>query len=221
MLIQSRGSLLVLPLFALGASSAVHAADVPANLADAYGNVPLQFEANQGQVDDAARFLAHGAGYELYVTSVGAVLVLAKPSANTADKPTAAVALRMSVIGARPSTATSGLNELPGKANYFIGNDASQWRSNVPTYAKVRHNGVYPGVDLVYYGRQRQLEYDFVVAPGSNPDQIVLGFDGADFTELDAQGDLVLHTGAGDVRQHKPIVYQEADGVRHTIRRPL
>src|SRR6185295_2469207 len=115
------------------------------------------------------------------------------------------------------TTAMTGVDELPGKANYFIGNDPSRWRTNVPTYAKVRSNGVYPGIDLVYYGQQRQLEYDFVVAPGADPQKIVLGFEGADAVEIDAHGDLVLHTAGGDVRQHKPVVYQEVDGVRRAI----
>src|SRR5207248_2217398 len=87
----------------------------------------------------------------------------------------------------------------------------------VPTYAKVQYKDIYPGVDLVYYGNQRQLEYDFVIAPGVNPKKIVLGFKGADKLEIDTQGELVLHTSGGDLRQHKPIIYQEIDGIRREI----
>lgn len=110
-----------------------------------------------------------------------------------------------------------GLGELPSKSNYFIGNDPKKWYTNVPTYAKVKYPEVYPGVDLVYYGNQRQLEYDFVVAPGADPKIIQLAFEGADRMETDPQGDLILHTAVGDVRLRKPQVYQEINGIRQAI----
>src|SRR5439155_646519 len=118
---------------------------------------------------------------------------------------------------AHPAPLVSGLEELPGRANYFIGNDPAQWRTNVPTYAKVHYREVYPGIDLVYYGNQRQLEYDFIVAPGADPQSIVLDFQGADRVEVNAKGELVLHTAVGSIRQQKPIIYQEIDGVRREI----
>ncbi len=215
--VKPRGALLFLPLLTLIALPAISAADTPTNIKETYGKVPLQFEENRAQADKAVRFVAHGLAYSLYLTPEDAVLVLAKPSEKANDEPSEAVALRMSVVGARSMAAVAGVDELPGKANYFVGNDPSQWRTNVPTYAKVRYSGVYPGIDLVYYGQQRQLEYDFVVAPGVDPAEIALAFDGANDLEIDAQGDLVLHTAAGDVRQHKPVVYQDTDGLRHEI----
>ena len=217
MLVKLRGLLLVLPMLTPMALPAISAAETPANLSETYGKVPLQFEENRAQADEAVRFLAHGPGYSLYLTSKDAVLVLAKTGKKAGDEPSEAVSVRMSVVGARSTAAVAGVDELPGKANYFIGNDPSRWRTNVPTYAKVRYSGVYPGIDLVYYGQQRQLEYDFVVAPGADPDQIALGFRGANDIEIDAHGDLLLHTAAGDLRQHKPVVYQEADGIRQGI----
>jgi hypothetical protein len=126
-------------------------------------------------------------------------------------------AIRMIFAGANTTPRVTGLQELPGKANYFIGNDPTTWRTNVPTYAKVRYDDIYPGIDLIYYGNQRQLEYDFVVRPGADPTRIVLGFQGAARLEVDAQGDLVLHTAAGPIRQRKPVIYQEVDGVRTEI----
>jgi hypothetical protein len=123
----------------------------------------------------------------------------------------------MSLVGAAREPAVTGVDELPGKANYFIGRDPSKWRTNVPTYSKVHYREVYPGIDLVYYGHQRQLEYDLVVAPGADPKKIVLGFKGADKLEIDSGGDLVLHASGGDIRQHKPIVYQDIDGIRREI----
>jgi len=199
------------------------AAATDARVSESYGKLPLQFEANRGQTHKDVRFLSRGAGYSLYLTAGEAVLVLSKPYAgakrDSRSTPVQgkSVALRMSLVGAASKPQVTGLDELPGKANYFIGKDRSKWRTNVPTYAKVQYQNVYPGIDLVYYGDQRQLEYDFVIAPGVNPKKIVLGFRGADKLEIDSQGELVLRTSGGDIRQHKPIIYQEIDGVRREI----
>ncbi|MGH8584146.1 MAG: SBBP repeat-containing protein [Gammaproteobacteria bacterium] len=128
--------------------------------------------------------------------------------------------LRMQLIGANPKPRISGADALPGKVNYLRGNDPKQWRTNVPTYAQVRYEHVYPGIDLVYYGNQRQLEHDFVVAPGADPKTIRLVFQGAEKLDLDAHGDLVLHLTHGtdgEVRLHKPSVYQEVNGARRAI----
>jgi hypothetical protein len=115
----------------------------------------------------------------------------------------------MRLVGANVKATVTGAEELPGKSNYFIGNDPKKWRTNVPSYAKVKYEGVYPGIDLVYYGSQRQLEYDFVVAPGADPNQIKLSFAGAEGIRVDpASGDLVLKVGDDEVRFHKPVVYQ-------------
>ncbi len=110
-----------------------------------------------------------------------------------------------------------GENELAGKANYLVGDDPSKWRTDVPTYARVRYADVYPGVDLVYYGNQRQLEYDFRVAPGADPRAVSLRFDGADKLDVDANGDLLLKLGESVVRQPKPFVYQEVAGARREV----
>jgi hypothetical protein len=198
-------------------------------VSQSYGKLPLHFEANQGQAHQDVRFLARGPGYSLYLTAGEAVLVLAKPNPErqrdrrsrrerrAAKTPAQLLALRMHFVGAEPGPRVSGIEELPGKANYFIGNDPAQWRTAVPTYAKVYYRNVYPGIDLLYYGNQRQLEYDFVVAPGADPEKIVLGFQGADRLEIDAQGDLVLHIAERAIRQHKPVIYQEVNGFQRQI----
>src|SRR5437879_2619513 len=177
-----------------------------------YGRLPLQFEANQGQTDSQVRFLARGAGYSLYLTNGEAVLALAKP-----DPDAKAAVFRMRLVNAAPAPRVSGLEELPGEANYFIGKDPAKWHTNVPTYAKVHYREVYPGIDLVYYGNQRQLEYDFVVSPGADPERIVLGFQGAERLEINAEGELVLHAAGGAIHQRVPVIYQEIDGVRTKI----
>ena len=196
---------------------------------EAYGKMPLSFEANRGQTDEQVKFLARGSRSTLFLTASEAVLVFttreqpaegrlhgARLTPVESGQVTRTV-LRMTLVGASPEPRLVGMEELPGKANYFIGNDPGKWRTNVPTYAKVRYEDLYPGIDLVYYGNQRQLEYDLVVRPGADPKEITLGFQGAEKLELDNQGDLVLHTAAGTIRQRKPIIYQEINGARREI----
>ena len=123
----------------------------------------------------------------------------------------------MQLIGANAYPTVTGLDALPGTVNYFRGPDPTQWRSGVPTYQRVKYTGVYPGIDLLYYGQQRQLEYDFVVAPRADPQCITLGFSGAERLEVNDQGELIVHTGREAVRMHKPVVYQEIAGKRQEI----
>jgi hypothetical protein len=124
------------------------------------------------------------------------------------------VSLTMTLTGANPRAKLTGLDEVPAKSNYFIGNDPKKWRTNVPNYSKIRCKDAYPGIDLVYYGDRRQLEYDFIVAPGASPKDIILGFDGSAGAkaflppQISTQGDLLLHGGDAEIRFHKPVAYQ-------------
>jgi hypothetical protein len=125
--------------------------------------------------------------------------------------------LRMKLVGANRAVKVKGLDELPGKSNYFFGNDPKKWHTNVPTYARVKYEGVYPGIDLVYYGNQRQLEYDFVVAPGADPKTISLEIEDRNSqVSMDGNGDLVVRLASGEVRLHKPRVYQSGDPKSHS-----
>jgi hypothetical protein len=207
--------------------------EVQSRLAASYGKLPLSFELNAGQTDASVRFLSRGPGYALFLTGNDAVLSLEKrshPQTKTPQRPKAIsppAAFRMSLAGANPNATVTGLDELPGKSNYFIGNDPAKWRTNVPTYAKVKYQNVYRGIDLVYYGNPQQLEYDFLVAPGADPKTISLDVaairassDGGRRTPLwiDANGDLVIPAGEDEVRLHKPVVYQAAEGAaRHFV----
>jgi hypothetical protein len=127
--------------------------------------------------------------------------------------------LRMKLRKANAAAKVAGVDELAGTSNYFIGNDPAKWRTNVPTYTKVKYEGIYPGIDLVYYGKQRQLEYDFIVAPGADPRRIAFDVSGANRIRQDAQGELVfkMKTGEDEIRWHKPAVYQEKNGARQEI----
>ena len=205
------------------AAVAKPSAAVPAWVSQAYGNLPLSFEANQGQTAAQVDFLSRGSGYTLFLTPGEAVLtLLISAPANMGDgakdvQGTASSVLRMQLVGANPQPLATGLDELPGRSNYFTGNDSTKWLTNVPSYASVKYQGVYPGIDLIYYGNQRQLEYDFVLAPGADPGAIRLAFEGADEITLDAQGNLVLHMKSGEVILNAPVIYQEIDGTRQPI----
>ena len=124
----------------------------------------------------------------------------------------------MRLVGAQSGASMKALVPLPSRSHYLIGNDPKRWRSNVAHYGRVEVESVYPGVNVVYYGNQRQLEYDFVVTPGADPRVIRLAFEGADAIEIDRHGDLVLRLAGGEVRQRPPLVYQEIDGNRREVR---
>lgn len=196
----------------------------------AYGRLPLSFEANKGQADSRVSFLARGQGYGLFLTPTEAVLSLkatpnqqVNPAASTSNEailktqPEKHAILSLRLKNAKPSSRITGIDESPGTVNYFIGNDPTKWRSGVPTYAKVRYENVYPGIDMVYYGNQQQLEYDFVIAPHRDAGRVKLEFNGADKLKTDQNGDLVLSTAGGEIYQRKPIAYQEIDGERREI----
>ena len=124
---------------------------------------------------------------------------------------------RLTFAGSNPRAQIQGAAAMIGKVNYFLGNDPAQWRTAVPTYGEVRVTDLYPGVDLVYYGNQRQLEYDFTVAPGADPSSICLRFEGVDELKINSEGDLVLKLGEGEIRQHHPDLYQVVNGSRREI----
>jgi len=201
--------------------------DTQLKIIETYGKLPLSFEANQGQTDERVKFLSRGPGYALFLTDDEAVFSLREGTSKQAGlhakrfSPDAAKAsstvLRMKLVKANRAAKITGGDELPGKSNYFIGNNPKKWRNDVPEYEKVKYNGVYSGIDLVYYGNQRQLEYDFVLAPGADPHRIQFDIRGAKRISRDKSGDLVLQISDGELRWHKPLVYQEKGGERTEI----
>jgi uncharacterized protein (TIGR03437 family) len=213
--------------------SASHPFDSSARLkvSETYGNLPLSFELNRGQLDAKAKFFARGNGYSLFLTSTEAVLTLRWPMADKRRKPSLVAhekrgdsrakpqldVLRMKLKGVNPQPQIARLEKLPGKSHYFIGNDPQQWHTDVAHYAKVRYREVYPGIDLIYYGKQHQLEYDLVVAPGADPGRIQFDFDEARQLRLDESGDLVIRLAGGEVRQQRPVIYQESKVGRQVI----
>ncbi len=204
-------SLLVFLVVALLGLNAV-ASPAPASPATiSPATLPLYFEANQGQAGTSAQFIAHGNRSEFLVSPDSAELVLSKSGRSPAR------AVQMRFVDANPLAEISGLDELSGKINYFIGNDSSKWQTGVPIFSKVGVTGIYPGVNLVYYGNGRQLEYDFAVAPKADPNSIVIHFDGVDKISIQSNGDLILNLGDDRIVQPGPVIYQVVRGMRKEI----
>jgi hypothetical protein len=179
-----------------------------------YGDLPLSFEENRGQSDQRVRFLSRGAGYTFFLTPGEAVLAFSQGQDPVPSHP---AVLRLQLAGSNADAHISGVDPLPGSSNYFLGQDPAKWRNGVPTYRKVAYENIYPGINLVYYGNQRQLEYDFVVAPGADPSMIRLAVEGAGQLTVDAQGNLVLGATGGEVRLLAPKIYQDFDGRKREI----
>jgi len=181
------------------------------------GQLPLIFEPNQGQAHPSVKFLARGAGYSLFLDATGAVLAM--PAAHLSAPGHGEQFVRMKLVGANHAAVTAGTDPLPGKSNYLIGNDPRKWHTGIPQFAGVHYASVYPGIDLVFYGSHGHLEYDFQVAPGADPTQAELQFDGAAKLELSG-GDLILMGLTSTVKEdaglrlQAPHIYQR-DGDRH------
>jgi len=168
---------------------------LPLGAGNTYGKLPLSFEPNRGQTEARVKFLARIPGYTLYVTSDEAVFAGRDGSVE-----------RMKLLGASRKMRIEPLDKQPGISNYFIGNDPAKWRTNVANYGRVALREVYPGIDLIFYSNERQLEYDWVVAPGVDPRQIRVRWNGAEPVRKNADGDLVL---SASLRQKKPLIQQD------------
>ncbi|MGH7771002.1 MAG: SBBP repeat-containing protein, partial [Candidatus Binatia bacterium] len=186
------------------------------------------FEANRGQTDPRVKFVSRGKGYVLFLTANEAVLAfqtverrpeskegeeVSRPPSGSSPHPP----LTIKLLGANPSPEIKGIRELLGKSHYFLGDNPSKWYTNVPSYARVEYKHAYPGVDLVYYGKGQQLEYDFIVGPGADPGAIKLAFEGALELRINEEGDLLVKAAGGEIRLLKPTAYQEEDGFLRLI----
>ena len=175
-----------------------------------YTHLPMSFERNEGQTDGRVKYLARGAGYVVFLTGDEAVLRLGRGRGKEE-------VLRLKLEGARRDVAIEGEGELSGKANYFIGREAGKWRRGVALYRAVRYRGVYPGVDVVYYGNGEELEYDIRVGAGEEVKGIRLRVGGARRVRVEG-GELVLEGGGGrEVRFERPEAYQERGGKRQAV----
>jgi hypothetical protein len=198
------------------------------------GGTGLGFEPNVGQTDPRVDYLARTRSGTVFLTPTAAVFAMQKPPSGPPSVDTNAAAgmpspklatpglcggvtVFMQIVGANPATRPVGQEEFPGKVNYFLGNDPARWHTDIPTYGRVEYPNVYPGISLTYYGGPDGLEYDFVLSPGADARTIALRFEGADGADLNSQGGLVVHTAAGDLVQHAPVVYQESGSQRQPV----
>ena len=200
-------------LFAAGPSAVSPSPALPseAKVAADYAKAPLSFEPNAGRTNQAVDFLSHGQDHSLFLTGEGAVLNLATSGAKTH-------ALQLSLRGSNPAAEASGLQPLAGKVNELRGRDSSRWRTDIPTYGRVRYESVYPGIDVEWYGRRDKLEYDFRVAAGADPSQIALHAKGVESVRLAPNGDLLIEVPGRTIRQRAPVAYQEIGGRRQPVR---
>ena len=221
--IAARAALFV---FFCAAWAAVHGSVLPSlpptTLVDAYGKLPILFEGNRGQADPTAKFIARGNGYAVFLTPQETLITLSRTGSTQRASPTSLSAPAQTVIGMRFAGSNQaapliGERRTESTSNYFLGPDPTLHVTDIPHYGSVRRAGIYPGIDAVFYGNQRQLEYDLVVAPGADPRAIRLSFTGARKVSIDRVGNLVLQGATGDVVQHKPVIYQERDGERKPI----
>jgi hypothetical protein len=173
---------------------------------------PVPFEPNLGQTDAAAKFIARGLRYTVFFTQKSVLLRLADPQGSGKEN-----VLEMKMVGARDAR-IQGQDALPSRSHYFHGNSADAWRSDVPNFAKVGYSGIYRDTDMVFYGRQGELEYDVILGPGAKPDSVVLEFSGARQLRIDESGDLVLGLSDGrEIVQRRPKLYQQSGSKRREI----
>lgn len=199
------------PSAASPAQTTANTAEVKMTVSENYGKLPLSFERNMGQSAKAVKFLSRGNGYTVFLTATEAVFSLRPvPDASRA-------VLRMKLAGANQDASVEGDQPLPGKVNYMIGNDGHKWHTGIPTFRQVRYSNTWPGVDMVWYGTQNQLEYDFVIKPRSDVSQIRLSFSGADKLRINETGDLLLQVNGEEMVQSAPVIYQDGDQGRVTV----
>jgi uncharacterized repeat protein (TIGR01451 family) len=196
--------------------AAARAASVRRQALRNYARLPLSFEPNLGQSAAKVKFLSRGQGYGLFLTADRAVLLLREQG----TKPAASAqfhAVSLKLLGGNQAAPIAASDRLPGISNYLMGDSPRQWHADVPHYARLHYRGIYPGIDLVYYGRQQQLEYDFVVSPGADPGHISLQVRGARSLSVDGKGNLVLHLPGGAIQLHRPQVYQEIGNQKQLV----
>ncbi len=210
-----------------------HDSKMNANLKNCF-TPSLNFQINHGQSAPEVKFLLHSSRYGLFLTPSELAIVLRPPGADidnkflenlphsadsrpAADKPSSVNIIRLKLKDANETPEIIGLERLPGKINYFIGNNPANWYTDIPTYAKVKYRSIYPGIDIICYGNQQHLEWDFIVHPGSDPSLIHIDIEGCEHSTLDTRGDLLLTAGGQDIRISRPVIYQKAAGQRNEI----
>jgi hypothetical protein len=187
---------------------------------------PLAFEPNQGQFEPAVRYLARGRGFDLYIGDRELGIAVPQPAqvASSASSPPEKYlsqvgkmkVLRITLAGAEVTSQDVGIRQLPGRVNYFLGNDSSRWHAGIPIFAGIMQHRSWRGIDLFWYGNSSQLECDFIVQPFADPNQIDLALEGGK-ASLDKQGDLQIVVGERTLTLRKPIIFQKSASRRRPV----
>jgi hypothetical protein len=183
----------------------------------AFNGLSMSFEPNRGQTEERVKFLSRANGYTLFFTDSEAILVLREGVDASRDLPSQPEAVRLKFVGANPAANIIGLDPLPGKSNYFIGSNSHNWQTEVSHYRRVRYESIYPGIDLIFYGNRQQLEFDFVVFPGADPNVIQIAVEGTEHPVMDSLDTVMLRSGSGEIRLRQPIAYQIEDGLKRKV----
>jgi len=188
----------------------------PSTVSD-YGRLPLAFIRNNGQLDERIKFYGRGSGHALYFSNDGITLVLVRNASVTSPDESVVESIRLKPIASQEQPVLIAERQLPGYINFFRGRDKNDWQSRVPTFAAVRYQQLYPGIDLRFHGDNDKLEYDFIVSPGASPGDIVMAYDGIENLAINTAGELIVSLGAGELVQQAPYIYQEIDGHRKQV----
>lgn len=209
-------TILIVVLLAFAGLSAEARTSKPTDQLESIRGLPLLFEPAAKEQAAAYDFLARAPGHVVWLKSGEAFFHLRERSDQAGHASTDAI-IRMHVVGAQKDRVPAGLDRQTGVVNVLRGSDPSAWRTNVPTYARVRYSSILPGIDWEFYGTPDSLEHDFIVAPGADPTTIELAFDHADRIVIDREGGLQIQARAGVVRLRPPVVYQDRSGAREKV----
>jgi len=197
-----------------------------------YGKLPLYFIENKGQVDGQVSFYERGAGHATFFTKDGVVLSLTKSDGKTEKvsrhgdikdlktkkhEKVRTEAVRLSFVGANDKAKITAGDAMPGKVNYFVGNDKSKWRSNIPTYGSVTYEDVYKNVDIKFYGNNKNIEHDVIVKPGGDFSKVIFAYRGIKGLKVTESGDLEVSLDHGNIIEQKPVIYQVMNGERVAV----
>ena len=197
-----------------------------------YGQLPLSFEPNQGQSDPAVKFLSRNAGPHRAIDRTGGNFIVRKNESSKKKRVENGFIYRalprfrrkkqrrvvsIAMLGSNPHPVIAPLEQQRGKSNYFVGKDPQKWRNGIPNFAQVKYSRIYPGIDLLYYGNHKQLEFDFTVTPGTDPNLIRLGIKTESDVKIGKNGDLVIGASGDAVQLHRPDIYQIENGKKHRI----
>ncbi len=181
-----------------------------------YGELPLYFVENQGQLDAKVQFYVKTAAQTLYFTDEGIVFDLLRqtaPATADAQAKNERLVFNLGFEKADKQVTIKGIERQAAAINYFVG-PQSNWKTDIPTYKGIIYKEVYPGIDLKIFGDGQDIEYEFIVNPGANPNDILLTYRGIKGLATSDKGELLINTSFGELKETRPYIYQTIAGVK-------